>query len=130
MADLFGVRRSAAADIMHRIGAHKAGNAHVVARRDLLLYLLKHYAGEPYAATVERRERIQDLLARSRPTPSTAIPVTKAEAMADLETLPQGVTLEPGRLVVAHDGFDSLAAKLFAVARAMMQDEVRFRQAV
>ena len=127
---VFGVRRRRAIHLLGGFGGYQVGRTFVVERDALIKRLRAIAAGERFRCERRRHEHLTEGLERLRrdvraahirlPVPPPAPPST---------ILPDGVTLEPGRLVVQFTGGRDLLAKLYGVAQAAAQDFERFEAA-
>ena len=121
---LFGVSRARAAQLMPMFGA-----ARVLRRSELLRQLRKCQARAAYRGEEQRRARLVAELRQARLTGiRVAVPVEALEAR--LAGLPEGVTVEAGRVEVRFAGAKEAVGKLFALAQALTVDYERFETIV
>ena len=126
---LFGVSRARAATLMQTFGAEMTGYQRTLPRTKLLRQLRKHLARGAFRGEVERRDR---LVAELRKARMTGIRVTlPAETLdAKLASLPEGVSVEPGRIEVRFSGAQEAVGRLFALAQALTHDYEQFEALV
>lgn len=126
---LLGVSRRQALRIAGRLPSFHLelfGRA-AATRGDLMRDLERIAAGEDVQRERGRRERIGTVLDGLRSNLKarmTVLPVRRAGP----DTLPQGVLLEPGRLVVEYTDPLDLAGKLYGLGRVMADDLECIRQ--
>ena len=126
---LFGVSRARAAQLMRTFGAELAGSSRVLRRADLLRQLKKLRGRAAFRIETERRTRVVAELRQARITGiRVAVPVESLEAR--LAGLPEGVTVEAGRIEVRFAGAKEAVGKLFALAQALTGDYERFEELV
>ena len=126
---LFGVSRARAAQLMRTFGAELAGSSRVLRRADLLRQLKKIRGRAAYRNEEQRRARVVGELRRARLTGiRVAVPVESLEAR--LAGLPEGVTVEAGRIEVRFGSAREAVARLFALAQALTNDYERFEGVV
>ena len=126
---LFGVSRARAAQLMRTFGAEFAGSSRVLRRVEFLRQLRKLRGRAALRIETERRTR---LVAELRPARLTGIRVAvPGESLeARLAGLPEGVTVEAGRVEVQFAGAKEAVVKLFALAQALTGDHKRFEEFV
>ena len=121
---LFGVSRARAAQLMRTFGAELAGSSRVLRRADLLRQLKKMRGRAAFRIEEQRRTRVVAELRQARLTGiRVAVPVESLEAR--LAGLPEGVTVEAGRIEVRFAGAKEAVGKLFALAQALTGDYER-----
>ena len=126
---LFGVSRARAAQLMRTFGAELAGSSRVLRRTDLLRQLRKYRQRAAFRIEEQRRARLVAELRTARITGiRVAVPVESLEAR--LAGLPEGVTVEAGRIEVRFAGAKDAVGKLFALAQALTGDYERFEALV
>ena len=126
---LFGVSRARAAQLMRTFGAELAGSSRVLRRADLLRQLKKLRGRAAFRHEEQRRARVVGELRQARLTGiRVAVPVEALEAR--LAGLPEGVTVEAGRIEVRFAGAKEAVVKLFALAQALTGDYERFEELV
>ena len=126
---LFGVSRARAAQLMPMFGAELVGAARVLRRTELLRQLRKYRARAAYRGEEVRRTRLVAELRQARLTGiRVAVPVEALEAR--LAGLPEGVTVEAGRIEVRFTGAKEAVVRLFALAQALTNDYERFETIV
>ena len=126
---LFGVSRARAATLMQTFGAALTGTQRTLPRTQLLRQLRQHRARAAFRGEAARRERLLTELRTARLTGiRVAVPVEALEAR--LSGLPEGVSVEPGRIEVRFSGAQEAVARLFALAQALTNDYDRFETLV
>ena len=124
---LFRVWRARAAQFMQTLGAELTGYARVLRRTDLLRQLRKYRQRAAYRGEEQRRTRLVAELRTARVAGiRVAVPVEALEAR--LAGLPEGVSVEPGRIEVRFADPKEAAGKLFALAQALSNDYERFEE--
>ena len=126
---LFGVSRARAAQLMRTFGAELTGYALVLRRTDLLRQLRKYRKRSAFRGEEQRRARVVAELRTARLTGiRVAVPVESLEAR--LGELPEGVTVEAGRIEVRFAGAKEAVVRLYALAQALTNDYERFETLV
>jgi hypothetical protein len=125
---LFGVKRRRAIELMQQLGGFQAGGTFLVDRAGLLARLRAVMDGEEYVRESHRRERLSDVVERSRQdlvATRMRIPVSPEMITSTLDALP-GVHLWPGILTVEFAKPVDLLEKLYGLARAIASDYEHF----
>jgi hypothetical protein len=122
---LFGLQKRQAVNLMHRIGAIRVSRELAVAQRDLVPWLERAIA-EPSRAVEQRRHaaaigRIVELKAE---TAARAVKIILPDP-APATDLPEGISLQPGRLTIVFDDERQLLERLFFLARRLAADPER-----
>ena len=127
---LFGVSRARAAQLMWTFGAEFVGAARVLRRTELLRQAAEvPDAGRPSAARSSgARAWWPSSARRGSPEIRVAVPLEALEAR--LAGLPEGVTVEAGRVEVRFTGAKEAVGKLVALAQALTVDYERFETIV
>ena len=126
---LFGVSRARAATLMQNFGAELTGNQRTLPRTQLLRQLRKHRAGAAFRGEETRRARVVTAIRKARLTGiRVAVPIEALEAR--LSGLPDGVSVEPGRIEVRFSGAQDAVGRLFALAQALTHDYEQFETLV
>jgi hypothetical protein len=126
---LLGVRRAHAATLMRTFGAGKTGNVRTLPKTQLLKQLRARRKGAVFSGEVQRRERVLDALHQARISGIRAR-VPASVMSLRLAGLPDGVTVEPGRIEVRFTGAKEAVGRLFALAQALTNDFERFETIV
>ena len=127
---LFGLRRRQAINIMHSFGGYEIGKTALIERGVLIGRLRDIAAGERFRFEHRRRERLAgrlDELRRYRQ--AAAVEIHVEPAPAPNASLPPGVRLEAGRLLIEFGSVEDLLAKLYGIAQAAAEDFTRFETA-
>ena len=126
---LFGVSRARSAQLMRTFGAEFAGYARVLRRTELLRQLRRIRTRAAFRGEEQRRARFVAELRTARLTGiRVAVPVESLEAR--LAGLPEGVTVEAGRVEVRFASAKEAVRKLSALAQALTVDYERFETIV
>ena len=126
---LFGVSRARAAQLMRTFGAELVGASRVLRRTALLRQLRTYRQRAAFRGEEERRTRLVAELRQARLTGiRVAVPI-EARA-ARLSGLPDGVSVEPGRIEVRFSGAKDAVGRLFALAQALTHDYEQFEALV
>ena len=114
---------------MRTFGAGRTGHLLTLPRTELLRQLRRHRKRAAFRGEESRRERLVTELRRARLTGiRVAVPVETLDAR--LSGLPEGVSVEPGRIEVRFSGAKDAVGRLFALARALTNDYERFEALV
>lgn len=130
---LFRVRERRARQIMAGLPALQVGNAVAVERQALIERLRNTAAGDRFQWEITRRARlVEDLDRLRRLAPARHVRVPAAADVRDrsVRELGGGIELRPGELRIEFYGAEDLAAKLFELSQAMMNDWNAFARAV
>ena len=101
----------------------------LVARKDLLRFLLKLSRSPEFFTEPARREKVERALANSVSTlKARQIAIQLAPRTDTIEGLPASIHLRPGRLEIEYFGTEDLLKELWALAQAITHDYVRFQQ--
>ena len=123
---LFGVSRARAAQLMRTFGAERVGASRVLRRTALLRQLRTYRQRAAFRGEEERRTRLVAALRQARLT-GIRVAVPRAARLAGL---PDGVSVEPGRIEVRFRGAPDAVGRLFALAQALTHDYEQFEALV
>ncbi|HWQ57257.1 MAG TPA: hypothetical protein VN442_26475 [Bryobacteraceae bacterium] len=126
----FRVKRRRAIYLLGWFGGYQVGRTFLVERDSLLRQLRQIAAGERFDYEKRRHERLTESLARVRrelQAANVVIPVP--EQTPQPAGLPDGVTLETGRLLVEFSSVEDLLGKLYGIAQAAAGDFAAFEAA-
>ena len=126
---LFGVSKARAATLMQTFGAELVGNQRTLPRTQLLQQLKKHRGRAAFRHEEERRERLVAELRQARLT-GIRFNVPAESLSSKLANLPDGVSVERGRVEVRFDGAKDAVERLYALAHALVNDYERFEALV
>ena len=126
---LFGVSRARAAQLMRTFGAELVGASRVLRRTALLRQLRKYRQRAAFRGKEERRTRLVAELRQARLT-GIRVAVPREAREARLSGLPDGVSVEPGRIEVRFRGAKDAVGRLFALAQALTHDYEQFEALV
>jgi hypothetical protein len=129
LEQLFGISKPRAAVLMRTFGAERLGNVRMLARTQLLRHLRARRKSAAFSGEVDRRERLITALRRARVS-GIRVPVAASVLSLKLAGLPEGVTVERGRIEVRFDGARDAVGRLFALAQALVNDFDRFEDLV
>jgi len=116
---LFGLKKRQAVNLMHRIGAIRVSRELALDQRDLIRWLERSIS-DPCAAIERRRHEavIERIVEWKAETAARAVKIVLPDRKASAD-LPEGVSLEPGRLTVSFDNEQQLVERLFLLARVL-----------
>lgn len=129
---LFGVSRRRAIQLLHRFGGYQVGKTFFVERQELLAQLEAIRAGEVFSREAKRRHRVVrelDEISRLQRARAVKFQVSREE-IERARALPEGVRVEPGRLVVDFEGIEDLLARLFKLSQSAARDFPAFKKAI
>ena len=115
---LFGVSKVRAVALMTAFGAGRTGHILTLPRAELLRQLRRHRTRAAFRGEEARRERVVTAIRKAR---LTGIRVAG---------LPDGVSVEPGRIEVRFSGAKDAVGRLFALAQALTNDYEQFEALV
>ena len=123
---LFGVSKVRATQLMTTFGAGRTGHLLTLPRADLLRQLRRPRTRAAVRGEATRRARVVTAIRQARITGiRVAVP-----REARLSGLPDGVSVEPGRIEVRFRGAKDAVGRLFALAQALTNDYERFEALV
>ena len=126
---LFGVSRARAAQLMRTFGAERVGASRVLRRTALMRQLRQYRQRAAFRGEATRRARVVTAIRQARLTGiRVAVPVEALEAR--LAGLPDGVSVEPGRIEVRFRDAPDAVGRLFALAQALTHDYEQFEALV
>ena len=126
---LFGVGKVRAAALMTTFGAELVGNQKTLPRTKLLQQLKKHRGRAAFRVEEARRARLVAELQQARLT-GVRFKVPAETMSAKLANLPDGVSVERGRIEVRFEGAEDALARLYTLAQALGNDLGRFQALV
>jgi hypothetical protein len=126
---LFGVSKARAAILMREFGADRTGNVRTLPRTQLLRRLRARKKGSAFTAEVNRRDHLVTTLRQAR-IAGIRVPIPVDTLSLRLAGLPDGVTVERGRIEVTFAGAREAVTRLFALAKALTNDYDRFETIV
>ena len=131
MENLFAVSRARAWQLLRRFGATRTVNLLTIDRHALIAALEKVESGEGFQAEVQRQQGLYRTLRQAR-AGSIRVRITEPQnaGCATIKGLPDGVRLEPGRIEVQFEGAHQGIERLYALAKALMNDYDRFETLV
>ena len=126
---LFGVSKVRAVALMTAFGAGRTGHILTLPRAELLRQLRSRRKRAAFRGEQTRRERVVTAIRKARLTGiRVAVPIEALEAR--LSGLPEGVSVEPGRIEVRFSGAKDAVGRLFALAQALTNDYEQFEALV
>ena len=126
---LFGVSTARAATLMQAFGGEMTGYQRTLPRIRLLQQLKKHRARAAFRHEEERRERLVAELRKARLT-GIRVKLPVESLGGKLANLPDGVSVERGRIEVRFDGAKNAVEQLYSLAHALVNDYERFEALV
>ena len=126
---LFGVSKVRAAALMTAFGAGRTGHLLTRPRAALLRQLRRHRTLAAFRGEATRRDRVVTAISQTRLT-GIRVAVHSEALEARLSGLPDGVSVEPGRIEVRFSGAKDAAGRLFALAQALTNDYEQFEALV
>lgn len=132
LESVFRVGRWQANALMKRFGGFPSGNTFLLEREELVKRLEAIRDGASF--TEERRRRLrlsQELEEAARVQKARAVKLqVSRERVERARGLPEGVTVQPGQLVVEFDGVEDLLRRLYEISQAAGRDFDGFVRAV
>ena len=126
---LFGVSKVRATQLMTAFGAGRTGPMLTLPRATLLRQLRRPRTRAAVRDDAPRRARVVTAIRQARLIGMrVAVPSEAREAR--LAGLPDGVSVEPGRIEVRFSGAKDAVGRLFALAQALTNDYERFEALV
>ena len=126
---LFGVSKVRATQLMTAFGAGRTGHLLTLPRAALLRQLRRPRTRAAFRGDAPRRARVVTAIRQARLTGiRVAVPLEALDAR--LSGLPDGVSVEPGRIEVRFRGAQDAVGRLFALAQALTHDYERFEALV
>lgn len=134
LAAMLGVKRRRAQVILKPLTKRMVGASVLVPKEAVMVRLRQMVAGEEVKAEHERRARLIAILEKARTearSPQVLVEAPAAITRQELENLPPGVSLAPGRIVL--EGFQTIEEaqqKILALIMAMGNDPEGFAELV
>ena len=126
---LFGVSKVRAVALMRAFGAGRTGHLLTLPRTALLRQLRRPRTRAAVRREATRRDRVVTALRQARLT-GIRVAVPREASKARLAGLPEGVSVEPGRIEVRFRGAQDAVGRLFALAQALTNDYEQFEALV
>ena len=126
---LFGVSKVRAVALMTAFGAGRTGHLLTLPRAALLRQLRRHRTLAAFRGEATRRDRVVTAIRQARLT-GIRVAVPREALEACLSGLPEGVSVEPGRIEVRFSGAQDAVGRLFALAQALTNDYEQFEALV
>ena len=126
---LFGVSKGRAVALMTAFGAGRTGHLLTLPRAALLRQLRRHRTRAAFRGEATRRDRVVTAIRQARLT-GIRVAVSSEALEARLSGLPDGVSVEPGRIEVRFSGAQDAVGRLFALAQALTNDYEQFEALV
>jgi hypothetical protein len=127
---LLGVGRRRAQQILIPCITTQVGSNGLADRAAVVALLRRLAAGDAVHYERRRRRRVADVLTALQNQPRLLVEAPVAVASQELENLPEGVHLAPGRITVSFDQPQQALEKLLALAMAISNDFDRFERSV
>jgi hypothetical protein len=130
LQNLLGVGRRRAQQILAPCVRRQIGANGVADREALVAHLNRLAAGEASQYEHQRRRRLAEKIGRFQRERSTAVLVEAPTAVVNqqLEQLPAGVSITPGRITVSFGSTREALEKLLALAMAVGNDPLLFER--
>jgi hypothetical protein len=132
---LFDLRKTAAFQLLRRMGAEPVGHSLAISRTLLMARLWEAHEHPHWHWERERRSRIRERIDQLRPANRKSIvPVTpdlreRMEALA-IGGLPESIRFDPGRLTITCRDLEHLVEQLVLVARSLDSDYATLKQRI
>ena len=126
---LFGVSKGRAVALMTAFGAGRTGHILTLPRAALLRQLRRPRTQAAVRGEATRRDRVVTAIRQARLI-GIRVAVPREALEARLSGLPDGVSVEPGRIEVRFSGAKDAVGRLFALAQALTHDYERFEALV
>ena len=110
---------------MTAFGAGRTGHLLTLPRAALLRQLRRHRTRAAFRRAAPRRARVVTAIRQARLT-GILVAVPSEALEARLAGLPEGVSVEPGRIEVRFSGAQDAVGRLFALAQALTNDYEQF----
>lgn len=133
---LFDLRRTAANDLLRRMGAVRVGNSYTISRRLLVARLKQAMRHPDYQVEIDRRLSVARQIGNFRRALAgrAKVEITKKDqqllAQRSVASLPATVRIEPGRLELSCADMDDLLRQLLAVIQAIDSDYDRIQEII
>jgi hypothetical protein len=132
---LFDLRKTAAFQLLRRMGAEPVGHSLAISRTLLIARLREAQEHPHWRWEGERRIRIRERIDQLRPTHRKSIvPVTRdlQERMVAVAVggLPESIRFDPGRLTITCRDLEHLVEQLVLVARSLDTDYETLKQRI
>ena len=124
---LLGVSKRRAVALMHEFGAQALGHALVLERETLIRQLTVLRRGRAFHREIDRRVHLVAALRRAR-ADRVRVPVPKGTSAVQLDGLPDGVVITPGRIEVRFSDAREAVQRLYTLAQALLNDFDAFEE--
>jgi hypothetical protein len=131
LESILGIGRRRAQQILQPLVRHTLGKNGLAPKEDVIAYLRQLAAGDPASYERKRRQRLAALLEtwgqQARAQPQVLVEAPDSIVNQELDQLPDGVHLSPGRIRI--EGFltpDEAKQKLLALIMAMGNEPEEF----
>lgn len=119
---LFGLRKRQAINLMHRIGAVRVSRELALTQRDLVRWLEQMILDPSVRVELRRHEAVIDrIVGLKAESAARAIKIVLPDRAPSLD-LPDGVSLQPGMLIVSFENQQQLLERLFLLARVLASE--------
>ena len=125
---VFGVRRRRAIELLNAFGGFQTGRTFLIEREALIRSLRAISERPDFHWERRRRCRLSEALTEARQH-SQALRIS-ISPLPPSPTLPEGVRVAPGSMLIEFRGIEDLLAKLYAVSQAAARDFEAFKEAV
>ena len=131
LESILGIGRRRAQQILQPLVRHTIGKNGLAPKQDVIAYLRQLAEGDPATYERQRRNRLAALIQtwyqQAREQPQVLVEASSDIVNQELDQLPEGVRLSPGRILI--EGFqtpDDAKQKLLALIMAMGNDPEEF----
>ena len=128
---VLGVGRRRAQQILQPLVTKRIGSSGLAAKETLIAYLQNCAQGEAARFETQRREKLQRILQEAQAQPRVLVETPLSILEQQVETLPPGIHLAPGRIVV--EGFttaEEALEKLLALGIAAGNNLTAFEERI
>lgn len=122
---LTGLQRSAAGELLRRLGAAQVGKSMAIGKGKLMARLREMQEAPEFTWVEERRARVADSIQEEKLVQNARKLTAPRPRMRELDEIP-GVAIGNGVLTVQFTGSQDLIGKLFGFAQAVLHDPDRF----
>lgn len=117
-----------AQQIIQPLIRHFIGRNGVAHRDDVVDHLKRLAGGDAAHYERRRRERLEAILAEAKATPRVLVEAPVSAQDADIDGLPEGVSLAPGRISISFSDAQQALEKMLSLAMAIGNDMGRFER--
>lgn len=131
LESVLGIRRRRAQQILQPLVRHSIGKNGLALKEEVIAYLRQLAEGDTATYERQRRNRLASLIQtwyqQGREQPQVLVEAPDAVVNQELDSLPEGVRLSPGRILIeSFTTPDEAKQKLLALIMAMGNDPEEF----